>query len=133
MGNRPIARPLALGELGWIDIDLRGQVGDRGRRKIASVTLEAGLELEELQHQREAEPGRAALVVDQLPLILLDQRLDRDQIRCSHSRRTTPSLSAATFAARFSRKVPRTTRDGTAGHAVLQTWRALALVASPAG
>jgi hypothetical protein len=77
---RGAADPFVSGQLSRIDADLPCNVGNRRWRKLARVTWEAGLDLEELQNEREAEPGRATLVGDQLPLVLLDQRPGRDQL-----------------------------------------------------
>ncbi|PZS08359.1 MAG: hypothetical protein DLM55_08820 [Acidimicrobiales bacterium] len=72
-GSWPVALPLfVLETLG---------VGGDGLwcwRILADVAREAGVDLEELQHQRESEAGGAALVGDQLALVVLDQRPRED-------------------------------------------------------
>jgi hypothetical protein len=54
---RGAADPFVSGQLSRIDADLPCNVGNRRWRKLARVTWEAGLDLEELQDEREAEPG----------------------------------------------------------------------------
>ena len=72
-------RPAVASELAEIDPDLLGDIGHRSHRDLVCALGEAGVDLEELQHQREAEPGRAGLVADQQP-VLADQRPRRDQL-----------------------------------------------------
>jgi hypothetical protein len=50
------------------DLDLAGDVLHRAGRKLINVPREPGLDLEELQQQREAQPGRAGLVAHQRPV-----------------------------------------------------------------
>jgi len=72
--------PFVVGQVARVDTDLWGHIIDRSGRILADVAWEACVDLEELQHQREPESGGAALVGDQLALVVLDQRPAGDQV-----------------------------------------------------
>jgi hypothetical protein len=61
------------------DLDLAGDVLHRAGRKLINVPRGPGLDLEELQRQREAQPGRAGLVAQQRP-VRAEQGPRRDQL-----------------------------------------------------
>jgi hypothetical protein len=61
--------PLVIDQFARVDSYLAGHVVDGCRWVLAGVAREAGVDLEELQHQREPEERRATLVGDQLPFV----------------------------------------------------------------
>jgi len=76
--DRP-ARPGVLGEQRRVDLHQRPEIPDRSGRDFLGIGREPALDLVELQHHRETEPGHARLVRDQVP-VATGQRPRADQL-----------------------------------------------------
>lgn len=93
------ARQVVLRQLGRGHLHQCGDVLHSGLRELLDELREPGLDLEKLQHQREAEPRRPTLVGHEHP-VAIHQRPTRQQLfrrpLLSHTRPLSSALQAFT-------------------------------------